>query len=192
MTANEIQGWMRKRELAWLRKVAANCNLVVEIGTWMGKSTFAMGEAVNGKVITIDTFKMDGVPIRRYYTSREAQKQVAADPDWIYHKCLENLSELIEKGKVRVIKGDSKEVIKTLDCIRGLVDMVFIDGSHDYESVKADIINYRPLLRKGGLLCGHDFSHQVKDAVVELVPRYVVARSTSIWVSVANGDISGN
>jgi len=188
MTANEIQGWMRRREIAWLRKIAMNCNLIVEIGTWMGKSTFAMGEAINGKVITIDSFIMEGVPVQRFGTSREASRQMATDSDWLYHKCLENLSELIDKGKVKVIRGNSKEVVKSLDGIKGLVDMVFIDGSHDYESVKADIINYRPLLRKGGLLCGHDCSHQVKDAVVELAPNYVIARSTSIWVSVQNGD----
>lgn len=187
MTATEIPGWMRPRELRWLAKIARNCNLIVEVGTWQGKSTYAMGEAIQGKVITIDSFKLDGVPMR-FGIVREARRGMRQDPDWIYHRCLENLAELIDKGKVKVIKGDSKEVIKELDAIKGLVDMVFIDGAHDYAAVKADILNYKPLLRKGGLLCGHDFSFQVKDAVVELLPNYVLARKTSIWVSVNNGD----
>lgn len=181
MLATDIPGWMRRRELEWLSKRARNCNLIVEIGTWLGRSTYVMGESVNGKVITIDSFIMDGVPLDSSLV-RNAQKEMTKDPDWIYHCCLKNLSEWIEKGKVKVIRGDSKEVIKDLDPIKGLVDMVFIDGSHDYASVKADIINYRPLLKKGGLLCGHDFSLQVKDAVIELVPSYKLAHGTSIWV----------
>jgi len=181
MLATDIPGWMRRRELEWLSKRARNCNLIVEIGTWLGKSTYAMGESVNGKIITIDSFRMEGVPLR-WGTAWEAHKGMKEDPDWIYHRCLENLAELIDKGKVKVIKGNSNEVINGLDSIKGLVDMVFIDGSHDYVSVKADILNYRPLLKKDGLLCGHDCSNEVKDAVIELVPSYKLAHGTSIWV----------
>jgi hypothetical protein len=37
------------------------------------------------------------------------------------------------------------------------VDLLFIDGSHDYERIKNDIINYWPKLKKGGVMLGHDF-----------------------------------
>jgi hypothetical protein len=37
-------------------------------------------------------------------------------------------------------------------------DIVFIDGDHSYEMVKADILCWKPLVRKGGLLTGHDYS----------------------------------
>jgi predicted O-methyltransferase YrrM len=180
MRARDIPGWMPERELAWLERMAKQCNLIVEIGAWFGRSACAMGEEVLGKVITIDRFDMDGVPLR-WKIARDAHQGMKTDPEWIYHRCLENLSELIKKGKIEVIKGDSCEVIKSLDGVRGKVDMVFIDGCHEYQSVKADILNYRPLLRKGGILCGHDFAYQVKKAVMELVPGYRVARRTSIW-----------
>jgi hypothetical protein len=37
------------------------------------------------------------------------------------------------------------------------IDLLFIDGSHDYERIKSDIINYWPKLKKDGVMLGHDF-----------------------------------
>lgn len=37
------------------------------------------------------------------------------------------------------------------------VDFVFIDGLHEYEQTLRDCENYWPMVKKGGLLCGHDY-----------------------------------
>jgi hypothetical protein len=37
------------------------------------------------------------------------------------------------------------------------LDFLYIDVNHKYEFVKADIANYYPLLKEGGILAGHDY-----------------------------------
>jgi len=39
----------------------------------------------------------------------------------------------------------------------GSLDLVFIDANHSYENVKEDIGNWLPKIRKGGIICGHDY-----------------------------------
>ena len=37
------------------------------------------------------------------------------------------------------------------------VDFIFVDGDHSYDATLADCEAYYPLLKKGGLFCGHDY-----------------------------------
>lgn len=184
MGALDIYGWMSERELNWLSRMASRCNLVIEIGTWLGRSTHTMGEVVMGKVITIDHFSPELIPgssQSSFYKSCIPNEH-RDDPEWLYKLCLTNLRELIEKGKVEVLRGESSSVVEKLDDLKGRADMVFIDGDHSYDAVKKDITNYKPILRAGGLLCGHDFRmRQVRQAVIDILPGAKRARGTSIW-----------
>ena len=48
----------------------------------------------------------------------------------------------------------------------GSLDWVFIDADHSYEGVRADITNWLPKIRKGGMITGHDIDRKgVRDAV---------------------------
>ena len=66
-------------------------------------------------------------------------------------------SKLAEYQQVRWLK-------KTSESARGdfqdkeMVDFIYIDGNHSYESVKADLASYFPLVRNNGLLGGHDYT----------------------------------
>lgn len=55
----------------------------------------------------------------------------------------------------------------------GSLDFVFIDADHSEESVKRDIANWAPKVRKGGLLSGHDIDQaQVQRAVIASIGNY--------------------
>lgn len=64
-------------------------------------------------------------------------------------------------------------------------DLVFIDADHRYESVKEDIENWTPLVKKGGLLTGHDYGgnkKEVKIAVDECFDSIDLIPSIGIWI----------
>lgn len=61
------------------------------------------------------------------------------------------------------IHGDSKEVGKRwLAEKRPLVDLVFVDGGHQYHEAKGDIEIWLPLIKPGGVMAVHDFEKTVK------------------------------
>lgn len=48
-------------------------------------------------------------------------------------------------------EASTKVVVESLD-------FVFIDGSHDYDSVKQDILLWNSKVRPGGIVAGHDYN----------------------------------
>lgn len=67
---------------------------------------------------------------------------------------------------------NSEEAFKELEKKDEKLDFVYIDANHNYEFVKRDIENYWKLLKKGGLMVGHDFAfYSVAKAVVEFAEK---------------------
>ena len=57
-----------------------------------------------------------------------------------------------------VIRADSHDpgTVRSLDGLKGSVDLLFLDGDHSYDGVRADFENYAPLVKPGGLIAFHD------------------------------------
>ena len=63
------------------------------------------------------------------------------------------------------------------------LDFVFIDAQHDYEAVKQDIQLWRPKVKPGGLLSGHDYDPKfpgAMKAVNEMIEAPKVT-TNSVW-----------
>ena len=48
-------------------------------------------------------------------------------------------------------------------------DVVYIDGSHDYEDVKQDIELFLPKISKNGIISGHDYTPEIWGGVIQAV-----------------------
>lgn len=142
MNPLEIQGWMTPDELDWLTKTAASKNLIIEIGTWKGRSTAALCNGCPGRVISIDSYT--GSPI-------DTSSYKELDTVNVLEIAKNNLKEYIDSNKLILLKD--KPYFSTKQ-----VDMVFIDGDHEYTAVMDDILYSLRVLRSKGLISGHDIN----------------------------------
>lgn len=149
---------------------------IVEVGCWKGKSiSYLAVEVINSgkdiKIDAVDTWR--GTPDEEYH-----QKDVFVKTDKLYNLFLSNISPVSQV--IKAIRMSSVEAAALYE--DNSVDVVFIDAGHTYEDVKCDIISWKPKVKKGGYLAGHDFpeAHGVVKAVEELLCS--VENSEGCWV----------
>jgi len=70
---------------------------------------------------------------------------------------------------VRLSSLDAASIFEKEYFPHGYFDLVFIDGSHVYENISWDLKLWTPLVKSGGIVCGHDYDYwkfpDVKGAV---------------------------
>ena len=57
---------------------------------------------------------------------------------------------------VTFLEGDSKKVVQGWD---KPIDLLFIDGGHDYETVKSDFFGFGKYVKNGGIIILHDYGN---------------------------------
>jgi hypothetical protein len=170
-SAENIPGWMTKKELAVLSRLAHQYHTIVEVGSHKGRSTRALGDSCRGVVHAVDPWPEDNDPVLG-----------PDEPHRLYHGVygdfLDNMSDLIAIGRVVPHRAQFERGMFEPDS----VDMVFIDGVHLYEYVKHDINVALELIRPGGLVSGHDYQ---LDSVAEAVDEAFgsrVKKERTIWM----------
>ena len=103
------------------------------------------------------------------------------------------IEELEEKVDNLLFKhGSFSEIINSNKGDKSFrFDLIYIDGLHDYENVKEDMLISLPLLNDGGFISGHDFSPEypgVEKAVREIFPNSEIEIFTDTsWLIKTNG-----
>lgn len=169
-------GWMADDELVWLAEQAQWARLIIEVGSWKGRSTLALADNTHGKVYAVDHWR--GTPGDAGHDAELA----TLGREGLYQTFVANMNGRIAASRVVPLRMSAHEAAHYF--LRDTVDLVFIDAGHSYEDVQRDIESYRPLVRDGGILCGHDYacpSHAgVQQAVDEAFPN-VNRAGLSIW-----------
>lgn len=144
-----IQGWGRFHELyAEVIAAAAPGAVLVEIGCWRGKSAaFAGVEIINSRkpmrFFTVDHFMGSTEKHRAMPDVAGGQLEAIAR---------KNLAPVA--SVVTVLAMASVEAAGHFE--DGSVDFLFIDGTHDYDNVHADLTAWLPKMKAGGLVAGDD------------------------------------
>lgn len=190
--AKTIDGWFGEDEIDWLAAQVARLPQgakVAEIGSWHGRSSRAIADNLpeGGQSWHIDTW---------IGSSGEPEMHGSANYDRGDHAhqwwwC--NLQEHINAGKVIPVRMHSDNAAHTIGHLieKGQMekfDLIFIDGDHSEEGIKTDVEAWLPLLKEGGLLCGHDYYKENEGPYWVHVRQYVEQRfpqvekaATSIW-----------
>lgn len=167
--AKLIGGWLPEIELEWLAKQASTHEKILELGSFLGRSTRALCDNTSGFVTAVDLWTQEG-------------NKLEADYVEVWKQFQHNLSEHLLTTKLVTFKTTTDEAIKRIKSTGYKFDFIFIDADHSYEQVRKDILGCKELLSDGGILSGHDFNWEgVEKAVRELVPNFKLYNY--IWYS---------
>jgi predicted O-methyltransferase YrrM len=126
---------------------------VCEVGSWLGASArFLAGFPFVERVICVDHW--DRNRVENWVPGRHPE-------DWMdnmYEYFLANCLHAGVEKKIYPVRRDSVEGAKVLAAADETFDMIYLDAAHATDMVGKDLRNYLPLLRKGGLFCGDDWS----------------------------------
>jgi len=133
----DVPGWLTDEEGEALYELAQRCTghgVIVEIGSWKGKSTICLG---------LGSRAGNGVPI------------FAIDPhaDYRFGDFKTNVERAGIADLVTPVPSLSQPAADTFD---EPIELLFVDGSHEYEHVLEDFEKWVPKVVDGGWVAFHD------------------------------------
>jgi len=159
-----------------LVKWMPQCDLFVEIGVYAGE--FSRFILESGKVKTLVAVD----PWSNGYDAADGASE--SDLRGAERAFDERLAPWLADGRCRKIKLPSLEAARVFH--EGQICMVYIDACHTYEAVKADIRTWRPKIKPGGILAGHDYAGWagVRQAVDEVAGVPQITFIDASWATV--------
>jgi predicted O-methyltransferase YrrM len=148
LISHQVDGWLDPSEGALLYMAAQSCTgsgAIVEIGAWKGKSTIFLAKGSkagnNVKVYSIDP-----------HTGASEQKAVESNI-WTFPDFKTNIHALNVDDIITPIVKTSVAASKEWDMP---IELLFIDGAHEYDLVKQDFELWYPHVIKNGMVLMHD------------------------------------
>ncbi len=144
-----VEGWLTREEGELLYRLARRCTgrgVIVEIGSYKGRSTIWLAKGAQAGA---------GVPVYAIdpHTGSEEHQAGTGEAVWTYDEFLTNLRRAGVEQIVLPVLAESQQAARTFD---QPIELLFIDGDHRYEAVRADFNLWVPKLLDGGYLLMHD------------------------------------
>lgn len=138
-----------------------NIDVVLEIGSYMGESMYLMCRELKPKLfISVDPYYNED--LGEMWKSEEEFIQIE-------NACNKTIEYVRQEYGTQVIKvrGTSDDALNIINTLEIPIDMIYIDGAHDYINVLNDLRNAKEIIwKEGAVLAGHDYVLQdIKDAL---------------------------
>ena len=153
----DIGGFLTEKQAVALYELARNISSdhprIVEIGSWLGRSSFLLAIGIKNRsnpiLYCIDPFDTKGDAL---YS--DTLVQIAAKlPCSIQDQFTMNLKRKGVYHLVKVLVGYSSDFASKFS---QKIDLLFIDGNHEYEAVLRDFEDWSTFIKPGGVIVLHD------------------------------------
>lgn len=147
LTSN-VDGWLSDKEGVVLYELAKNCTgkgVIVEIGSWKGKSTIWLGKGS----ITSNRVKIYSIDPH----TGSSEHNLWYGKVWTFEEFKKNIKSAAIEDLVIPIVKTSEDAAKNFN---EPVELIFIDAAHEYEFVKLDFELWFPKVIDGGIMAFHD------------------------------------
>jgi len=141
---------------------------------YIGLDLFVENEENKNEVIPNNTFNN---PLKKIYF-KYIKKQNPYS--------LEAVRDLLKKFEknVHLIQGNSNKVLNKMDMSK--IDYVFLDGGHEYNTVKNDLDNCIEVIKKGGTVLCDDYNLGSAPGVKEAIDEFVNKNQLNIDILCEN------
>jgi Methyltransferase domain len=138
---------------------------IFEVGSWKGKSCITIANTVKNmgftdvRIIAVDTWL--GAP--EFWTwglsdpTRGLSLKLMNGYPSVFYTFTKNVKYFGHDDIVYPFPISSIQAAEVLTHYDIKADLIYIDASHEYEPVKADIAAFWPLLNDGGIMIGDDY-----------------------------------
>lgn len=135
--------WIGHFEFAQWLVTKLDPKVIVDLGVDRGHSSFCLASKCNGNVYGIDNFVGDEFYGKHKDNAYEFVKEV-------YKKLVDHH---LLKDNLEIIKGNFDDIVPTFD---KTIDILHIDGFHNYDAVKNDFAKWFPKVHEHGVVLLHD------------------------------------
>lgn len=150
-----IPGFCPKEQMAFMSEIAKRVprhGKIVEVGCLFGRSAYCWAASSHE---TVTVFCIDPWPGHEV-TAYTGDCMRRGQPVKLNNTIHQFLSFMQDRNVKNIVTIQKESPLKN-DWTQGPVDLVYIDGAHNYQAVYDDIDFWLRHLKKDGLMCGDDF-----------------------------------
>jgi hypothetical protein len=146
-------------------------NIVCEIGVFRGEFSDVILEKLKPTELhLIDVFEGETCS-----GDKDGNNIIWTNLNYEYERLLEKYRE---NNSIKLHKGKSLDILSKFE--NDYFDLIYIDGDHSYDGVKGDLKTAFEKTKRGGYICGHDYTPSMFEGIVRAVNEFCIEKNIKI------------